>query len=190
MKRYDTEKNKYYYVMIAELNTVTPTFHLLLDPPEEARQTPYFDEDSTNVQYYLHMGPDYRNQIAVVPSDEPSDETITQGGINWSYSNNTEIATTVQPSQKRGDIYYNKAGFDPATRTHEETIKDSINYDLVASGRRYSNSFSDPVGLTNQKDMREWYIHLPSVGNAICELWDKVYGYDSASQKRYLNDAL
>jgi len=26
--------------------------------------------------------------------------------------------------------------------------------------------------------MMEWYIHLPILGDAVCELWDTLYGYD------------
>jgi hypothetical protein len=41
--------------MTAELNAVVPTFHLVLDPPSEAPIAPYFDRDTTNIDYYLHQ---------------------------------------------------------------------------------------------------------------------------------------
>jgi hypothetical protein len=42
------------YVMIAELNSVVPTFDLSADAPTMEPITPHFDADSTNVYYKLH----------------------------------------------------------------------------------------------------------------------------------------
>ena len=42
------------YVMIAELNSVVPTFDLSADAPTMNPITPHFDADSTNVYYKLH----------------------------------------------------------------------------------------------------------------------------------------
>ena len=43
------------YVMIAELNSVVPEFALVVEPPTAEPISPYFDEDSTNVKYNLHI---------------------------------------------------------------------------------------------------------------------------------------
>jgi hypothetical protein len=42
------------YVMIAELNSVVPTFDITADAPTMTPITPHFDADSTNVYYKLH----------------------------------------------------------------------------------------------------------------------------------------
>ena len=42
------------YVMVAELNTVVPTFDIEADAPKMVPLTPHFDADSTNVYYKLH----------------------------------------------------------------------------------------------------------------------------------------
>ena len=55
VKRYDTTTDSYKYVMIAELNAVIPTLHLIVDKPTAFPTTPYFDRDTTNIDYYLHM---------------------------------------------------------------------------------------------------------------------------------------
>jgi hypothetical protein len=40
--------------MIAELNSVVPTFDITADAPTMTPITPHFDADSTNVYYKLH----------------------------------------------------------------------------------------------------------------------------------------
>jgi hypothetical protein len=55
VKRYDTSTNQYKYAMIAELNAVVPTFHMVNLEPSASALPPYFDKDTTNIDYYLHM---------------------------------------------------------------------------------------------------------------------------------------
>jgi hypothetical protein len=43
------------YVMVAELNSVVPTFDLTIDAPTMNPIVPHFDVDSTNVYYKLHL---------------------------------------------------------------------------------------------------------------------------------------
>ena len=45
------------YVMVAELNTVVPTFDISADAPTIVPLRPHFDVDSTNVYYKLHWQP-------------------------------------------------------------------------------------------------------------------------------------
>lgn len=45
------------YVMVAELNTIVPTFDIEADAPKMVPLTPHFDADSTNVYYKLHWSP-------------------------------------------------------------------------------------------------------------------------------------
>lgn len=47
------------YVMIAELNSVVPTFDLAADAPSLFPNIPHFDSDSTNVYYRLHWQPQW-----------------------------------------------------------------------------------------------------------------------------------
>lgn len=51
--------NQERYVMIAELNTVVPTFGVSADAPTMSPITPHFDADSTNVYYKLHWQPSW-----------------------------------------------------------------------------------------------------------------------------------
>lgn len=56
-KVYEDGKEK--YVMIAELNSVVPTFDIQADAPSLAPITPHFDANSTNVYYKLHWQPQW-----------------------------------------------------------------------------------------------------------------------------------
>lgn len=47
------------YVMVAELNSVIPTFDLSADAPTTTPTLPHFDVDSTNVYYKLHWQPSW-----------------------------------------------------------------------------------------------------------------------------------
>lgn len=178
IKRYDVDTNKYRYTMIAELNTVVPELHVLVEPPSEATHTPYFDLESTNIDYYLHLSGNYHDTIKKASSKDVSDETVTRLKDNWSYDgiHGNESYSTIN-EQIDADIYYNKAGFDSDVRTYSN-LNDTINFTKTSSGRRYSNGIFDAHGKTNQQDTREWYLRLPSVGNAICQVWDKMYGED------------
>ena len=54
-KTFDVDKNEYRYVLISELNTVVPNFHLIPDAPSNIPAAPYFGRDTTtNLDYYLH----------------------------------------------------------------------------------------------------------------------------------------
>ena len=56
-KVYENGEEK--YVMIAELNSVVPTFDIQADAPSMSPLTPHFDEASTNVYYKLHWQPQW-----------------------------------------------------------------------------------------------------------------------------------
>jgi hypothetical protein len=43
------------YVMVAELNSVVPTFGITVDSPTIKPIAPHFDADSTNTYYKLHL---------------------------------------------------------------------------------------------------------------------------------------
>jgi hypothetical protein len=47
------------YVMVAELNSVVPTFDIAYDAPTGIPVVPHFDKDSTNVYYKLHTQPQW-----------------------------------------------------------------------------------------------------------------------------------
>ena len=195
VKRYDATTNKYKYALIAELNAVIPTLHLVVDKPATVPSTPYFDRDTTNMDYYLHMQADYGAQIKQGNADY-SDEKIKRTPVYWQLGN--DGYPVLKPGTSMtidADIYYNKAGFDQKTRKYIEETADNeysqntINYSMAQSGRLYGADADQGVyeaGLPAD-DIYEWYFRLPVLGNTICEMWDKVYDNRGNDNLRALN---
>lgn len=230
-KTWNEQEKAYKYVMVAELNTIVPNFHLIVDAPSNIMAAPYFDSDATtNVDYFLHQQASFGQSIRSAGKTsknyeindgradntvhdaidlEYSDEIIQKKTQRWnadSYGNqySTIIDTSISSQRTQGDIYYNKAGFDRSKRTlsprdtndeSKSAIANTINYDYDRSGRLYFDRSSlKSSGSWWQSgqwadDMMEWYIHLPVLGDAICELWDKLYGFSTVDAHRYLNVA-
>lgn len=63
------------YVMVAELNSVVPTFDVTADAPTTTPVLPHFDADSTNVYYRLHMQPAWGFRV------KAADETMKTPGL-------------------------------------------------------------------------------------------------------------
>ena len=57
------------YVMIAELNSVVPTFDISVDAPTEVPLIPHWSEDSSNVYYKLHVQPQWGVRVKGQPSE-------------------------------------------------------------------------------------------------------------------------
>lgn len=72
------------YVMIAELNTVVPTFGISSDPPSLVPINPHWGSDSTNVYYDLHWQPQWGLRVKAAdnkltaPAIDPSGQIYTQ----------------------------------------------------------------------------------------------------------------
>lgn len=234
------------YVMVAELNTVVPTFDISADAPTIVPLRPHFDVDSTNVYYKLHWQPTWgfrvktcipdmqvpqydsegkvisatissSNDPAEYPSNENTSWTRTEfdkttnskktlyakynetGGINWV----EEDVAEGEPPFIDAAIYYNREGFDSDKvnkswdRTYQNQrgdaprrdptvdpkvvtlnnygfVKEGIN--IVPSGLS-GNTYENHNGIaTPEIDTQELSIMLPSIGDAISDVWDLVYG--------------
>jgi predicted RNA-binding protein len=77
-KVYTDQKER--YVMIAELNSVVPTFGVSADAPTMSPMAPHFDVDSTNMFYRVHWQPSWGLRVraaAPVVTVKPTDEAGT-----------------------------------------------------------------------------------------------------------------
>lgn len=174
------------YVQIAELNSVVPTFDISADAPTIHPIQPHFDINSTNVYYRLHWQPQWGMRVkeamgnnktnsedkTIYPSDEKVEYTI------YEYNPNNGTTTSSQIEYDAA-IYYNKAGFDKSIRTRDTRSGDNIQVAPTGiSGNTY-NTHSVTEGFTNntQKDIQEFQIILPSLGNTISDIWDIIYGH-------------
>lgn len=233
------------YVMVAELNTIVPTFDITADAPTIVPLRPHFDVDSTNVYYKLHWQPTWglrirssepdtqvpqydtegkpiaatilsSNSRVEYPSDENTHWTRTEfdkttnskkvlyakynetGGIDW-----VEKAPEEDPPVLNAAIYYNRDGFDPdkvskswdrkylhqlglggrRDPTVDPDISPSEDEGFVAEGITIAptglsgNTYANHNGVaTPEVDTQELSIMLPSIGDAISDVWDLVYG--------------
>lgn len=186
------------YIMIAELNSVVPTFDVSADAPSVEPITPHFDTQSTDLYYKLHWQPTWGMRIAEgkLPDAEdpgritsskdpnhgeyPSDEDVSYSKLRYNSATKEVEEDKQQPEVRyKGAIYYNKAGFEDDKHTYYNgSFKDKISVQpLGVSGMLY-NEHGDSVGVSEQPDIQEISIILPSLGNALCDIWDKVYGYN------------
>ena len=180
----ETEK----YVMIAELNSVVPSFRLVVDAPSLDPVVPHFDADTTNIHYNLHVQPSWGFQIKKSSNSSESDEYIYQTGDKWNpEQNKTETVT----QSYYGDIYYNKGGFNSDYRTEKAyNPNDSISFTPTGkTGILYNVTHNtSEIKSESCEDIYELSIRLPSIGNAVSALWDMVYGTgdkESGSSNRY-----
>ena len=185
-KTYDPATNKYKYVLVAELNAKTPSFHLVVDKPTNVPVTPYFDRDSTNMDYYLHMAPSYGHRIKKIPTGGQSDEKADHYEIVYTNTGTTNINWREETKEVDGDIYYNKAGFDDTKRTYSDT-ENTINYEYAKSGRIYGQQDA-PIFVEGapENDTYDWFFRVPALGNAVCSVWDKLYGYNKDTNDRFI----
>lgn len=166
----DVEK----YVMIAELNSVVPTFDITVDAPTFDPIPPHFDSDSNNVYYKLHVQPTWGFKVKEATDKNLSDEKVT--GLMYKWNDTTK---TLNPTWRDydGAIYFNKDGFD-SDYHYNSSDKDQDNFIKIsteASGRKYNNSHGG-----NNDDIQALEIMLPGIGQALTELWDLTYGKGEA----------
>lgn len=153
------------YAMVAELNTVVPTFAISADAPTLTPIAPHFDEVSTNTYYEVHWQPQWGLRIKHANaslsegektlSDEKTTwiktvydkdrdvtekyyycETENEDGTILSYWEKFESLDKIGEEGKLpAAIYYNKAGFNPEVHYHS-----SITDNLSISPTGYSQT--------------------------------------------------
>lgn len=183
------------YIMIAELNSVVPTFDIAADAPAMTPVVPHFDVNSTDVYYKLHQQAPWGFRIAESAQrdnrkTQSNDTTYYPSDEQVSYEKNTYNPKTDTVSKEtisyNGAIYFNKAGFDSAIHNPADVgVKDEVSISPSGiSGNLYSKH-DGSVGTQTAPDIQELRIILPSLGNTLCDIWDKVYGYNKDTKERY-----
>ena len=144
-KVYDKDGNPS-YVMVAELNSITPVFNLYVDQHgEKGKQlSPYFDEDSSNLSYNLHVTPNWDIQMGSVDFNKAAFEH------QYKYSNNSETNL-------------NKKVSGSSTITLTPISSGELNFGV--NGK-------EKAGI----DTLRLDISIPEIGNTISDFWDIIYG--------------
>jgi hypothetical protein len=97
------------YVMIAELNTVVPTFAVVAEAPTMNPVVPHFDTQSTDVYYKLHWQTPWGFRVAAANANKSD---ITTQWTTTTYNPETGKNETSNPVTKDAAIYFNKDAFD------------------------------------------------------------------------------
>lgn len=185
------------YIMIAELNNVVPTFDVSADAPTTTPLVPHFDTQSTDIYYKLHWQPAWGFRIAEGGGDTkklssvdansglyPSDAKVQYDVSTYNASTGKTTTSTIPYN---GAIFFNKDGFDDKKHTYYENEKFS---DEIAirpsgvSGNKY-NKHNGTSDVETAPDIQEIRMILPSLGNALCTIWDKIYDNNPDTSVRY-----
>lgn len=198
-KVYSGEQEK--YVMIAELNTVVPTFDVSADAPTMSPIVPHFDTRSTDVYYKLHWQAPWGFRLAAADSENQSDLKTTWVRHKYDKDNGTTIAEYYYPdtdewkiNQPINDninaaIYFNAAGFEEDTPSYIEGVNNEIKMTLGQSGNEY-NKHDGSVDVEVKDDIQELTINLPGVGNMMSKAWDIIHGPNRDDARTDLNGSL
>ena len=174
--------NEEKYVMIAELNSVVPTFDVSPDAPTMNPIAPHFDANSTNVYYKLHWQAPWGFRVAQASNENLSDEKTTW--TTYTYNEITNTHTETKEKNVPAAIYYNKKAFEPQVGIEPNEIKkhsENITEDEIKvtptgkSGNKY-NKHDGTANLDEIEDIQEMTIHLPSIGNMMSDAWDIIHG--------------
>ena len=158
------------YVNIADLNSVVPTFDITADAPTMTPITPHFDADSTNVYHKLHMQSPYGFRVKKGVSGQSDDDTVW---YKTTYNKEKDETKTEEVYNGPADIYYNQAGFDPNNAHSKVSNEAKDNYIKLEptgeSGTVYAHG-------GQAKDIQEFSLHLPAIGNMMSDAWDIIHG--------------
>lgn len=191
------ENGVFKYIMIGSLNSEIPRLNIESEAPSVTPIAPHFDESSTNMDYILHMQPSWGFRVKRAETDEEgipiSDSAVIEEEypqFNKETGEDLSLTGNYPPA-----IYYNKAGFDKYTRhIEEEYHQDPETQEMVGlenkiiventgvSGRKYIDHKAEN-SFTMKEDIKELSIQLPTIGNAVAELWDVLYGVHATDEQ-------
>lgn len=184
IKQYLDNEEK--YVQIAELNTVVPIFSICPLLPED----PYIKAESVVYEpnkYYYYTNGTYilddsetqvEGRVYYNQSETPPSVLTDPTSTNLLYK--LMVPTNFQLDLDDNKIYFNKEGFNPTQHHYDNSTEDVIKYTLSSS--KYNNYYDvtqDSVTgepLEEGNDRKSLVINLPSLGNAVCDTYDLLYG--------------
>ena len=151
------------YVMIAELNTVVPTFDITADPPSLVPTSPHFDANSTNVYYRFHWQPQWgiRTKAANPTYTGPEIYSTGEKGTAPTVTMTTDkkYYPSDQKTQWHANFYNNVTSehsdgyFDPIQKNWDGTTEDTtVNFDAAIY---YNEAGFDPVNISYSTDITD-----------------------------------
>lgn len=101
------------YIMIAELNTVVPTFDVSADAPTQSPLVPHFDTHSTDVYYKLHWQPSWG--LRVRSADNQTGPMFTLEGKEIEESSTLYSELLNEPMSSDETTTWKRTEYDSAT---------------------------------------------------------------------------
>ena len=167
------------YVMLAELNSVVPTFDIAVDAPTSEPIAPHFGQDASNVYYPLHVQSQWGFRIAKAENDAQSDFDVDDYNA-YEVTQDSIMPRTVPgyTGGYKGAIYFNKDGFNPKeSKSSEMDYTDNkITLEPVSSNQKRYETHDSNFSKTEAPDIQELKIIVPALGDAVNELYNKVAG--------------
>ena len=165
------------YVMLAELNSVVPTFDIAVDAPTNEPTAPHFGADKSNVYYPLHVQANWGFRIG--KAEEGQSDAVIDDYVSYNVTENSIIPETVDgyTGGYNAAIYFNRDGFDPS-ESHASGMDYNENYismEPVESGAVYENHDANHT-KSPKPDIQELKIILPALGDAVNTVYNKMAG--------------
>lgn len=150
------------YVMVAELNTVVPTFDLAADAPTQVPLIPHFDVNSTNVYYKLHWQPNWGFRVRTANMLQ-----TPQMGVDGTINDSSTISTSNDAIQYPSDetIVWERNYYDKTTNDNLVTYARATDGKITWVEKNYSTGSKPELpaaiyynrdGLSPEKVVKSW----------------------------------
>lgn len=152
------------FILIASLNSGTPTFEFIQDPPSTQPLSATIDPSSTEDVYKIHVPTHWGFQIKQV-------EGVTDSETHQIYY---PLSDQTDEYNNHLEIYMNLGGSaDPTYHIRECNIDNTTPNEILVTPTGKSGTLYNGE---EQNDLLELSIHLPAIGNMIDKGYDLIYG--------------
>lgn len=169
------------FIQVASLNTISPSFEFVTDPPSSKPLTAWIDPTSTAEVYRIHVPTHWGFRIKEAEQGEDeqgntvyllSDQVIRQRYHTYD-SSNQEVSSFDR--QINAEIYFNKDGLVKIQRHYDDDTSNEITITPTGeSGKVYYDANGERITI----DTYELSIHFPALGNLISDFYDLLYTED------------
>ena len=179
----------YKYVMVAELNSVVPTFDVISEAPTVTPLKPHWDVDNSNLYYLLHVQPSWGFRVKSKSNDRKyntKDPETYFSDVKGDYLYEMKYEDTpngkVEPKTLKDTdlaIYYNEKGFNEYSDFEYSDIQNLKDCIKAAPTGYSSNKYYSHEYFSSQAEIPDTYelsIMLPSIGKTFYKVWNTVYG--------------
>ena len=195
------------YVMVAELNSVVPTFDLAADAPTTVPMQPHFDTDSTNVYYKLHWQPQWGFRVKASDPDQLTPELLSSGEMKLSSYFSTRSdekeypsdATTTWTNQiynvNNGEtserVFITDDGNGTPSWVRPEDAAYSDNHDKIPAAIYFNKAGFNPakVVYSHDEEYRGWKNNLVTDEIAITPTGFSGHAYNVHGNKGFTHKA-